>query len=63
MGGWMVVDCNDPFRLRIRQGAEQGRIHDAEDRSVGAESQRQCESGHGGETRITTEHLSLEALS
>ncbi len=42
-----------PVRLRKRQRLEQHRIHDAEDRGIGADTQRQSDHGDHGKRRVT----------
>ena len=46
---------DESFGFRVRQGTEQHGIHDAEDRRVRSDAQRESEHGHGGEAGILQE--------
>src|SRR5882762_6805241 len=52
----IIVDRYQSVGLRIRQGAKQDAVHDAEDRCVRANSQHQRQNRQRGESRIPAYH-------
>src|SRR5438270_9975112 len=50
-----AMDVHETIRIFVRKRAKQHGVHDAEDSSVGAYAQSQCNDGNGGEAR-TLEH-------
>ena len=46
-------DVDKPVRIIVRQGPEQHRVHDAEDRRIRPNPQRQRQYGHEGEAGIS----------
>jgi hypothetical protein len=51
-----MSDPNELLRIAVRQGIEDQRIHDAEDRRVRPDPQRQREHGDEGEAGVSPHH-------
>ena len=56
-----VPNHHDPAWLRVRQRLHKNGIHGAEDRSVGADAQRQCEHGDGSEAWSFRQHANAKS--
>jgi len=54
--GPILAEQYEPVGITVREPPQQYRIHDAEDRRIRADAQRQCEYSDECEAWITTQH-------
>src|SRR6185436_3939577 len=55
LGEVVLPGHHDPVGVGVRQGLQEDRVDDAEDRRVGADAKTQGQDGYGGEPRILDE--------